>query len=222
MAVGDVRLSRRSAFSLVEILVVLAMIAVLLVALVPALKSFGGSSARKSTANILLSLIEQSRVQAIRDGRATYVVFPAAWSGSSGITDQAVLDRYFYKSAAIFEDAPDGSGTKVQVGGWKTFPSGVSLRSEIAFPAGNATSNAVWSADSFDFTPGLATGQQFPYMKFDQTGALVSPTAYAAGSPIHLRFFEGFVTGTYETATTSTNKDEVIDIAPLTGRATYL
>jgi hypothetical protein len=203
--------------------------AILLVAIAPALKSLTGSSGRKATASLLLSSIERARAQAIKDARATYVAFPGIpASGANSITDQKIVSMYFYHSLAIFEDGDPNTvnAPKVQITPWKPFPTGISLRTEISYSAANSSSNASWSASDFFFTPDPTTGgktQDFPCMKFDEAGNLIAPTAANATLPIRLRFFEGFVTnGTYEKPTTRTNKDEIIEIAPNSGRAKYV
>jgi prepilin-type N-terminal cleavage/methylation domain-containing protein len=218
---------RRRAFTLIELLVVIGIIAALLVAVVPAVNTLSKSSGRKATASLLLGVIEQARAQAIKDGRATYVVFAAQPVGSvTGVTDQKIIDRYFYHSAAIFEDDPDPTQPKVQLTPWKLFPAGISLRTEISFaappPPPVPINNANWSSGSFAFTPAGSQLQSFPYMEFDQTGMLVAPTPVDPAQPMRLRFFEGLVTGTFEKPTTQANKDEAISIADTTGRATYV
>ncbi len=203
----------------------MAIITILLVAIVPAVNTLSKSSGRKATGSLLLGAIEQARAQAIKDGRATYVVFAAQPVGSTtGVADQKIIDRYFYHSVALFEDDADPTKAKVQLTPWKVFPTGISLRTEISFPAptppATSTNNASWTSASFAFSPAGSVPQAFPNMKFDETGALVSPTPVNPGS-MRLRFFEGLVNGTSEKPTTKANKDEIITIAPVTGRATY-
>jgi hypothetical protein len=203
----------------------MGIIAILLVAIVPAVNSLSKSGGRKATASLLLGGIEQARAQAIKDGRATYLAFAAhPTDKKSAITDQKILDRYFYHSFAIFEDDVDPTKPKVQITPWKIFPTGISLRTEISFstPAGSSnSSNASWSSTDFGFAPASSAAEMFPYMKFDESGTLSAPTALNPG-PILLRFFEGFVNGTNEKPTTAQNKDEIISVAATTGRATYV
>ena len=79
----------RHAFTLLELLVVIAIVSILLVAIVPAINTISKSTGRKATVSLLLGVIEQARAQAIKDGRATYVVFAAQPVGSTtGVTDQ--------------------------------------------------------------------------------------------------------------------------------------
>jgi prepilin-type N-terminal cleavage/methylation domain-containing protein len=208
------------AFTLLELLVVIGIISVLLVAVVPAVNSLSKASGRKAAINNLLGAIEQARAVAIKDGRQTYLAFAAQPSnGNTTITDQAIIDRYFYHSYAIFEDDPaDTTKPKIQVSPWKVLPTGISLRTEISFP----TSNAAWTSTTFAFTPaGPGSTQSFPYLQFDSTGALISPNPSWSG-PIPLQIFEGSVAGTYEHPTTKANKDETINISRMTGRAEYV
>jgi len=79
-------------FTLIELLVVMGIISILLVAVIPVVNSLSKSSGRKTAVSNLLGAIEQAHSQAIKDGQATYVVFPTFTSGS-----QATLDRYHYK-----------------------------------------------------------------------------------------------------------------------------
>jgi prepilin-type N-terminal cleavage/methylation domain-containing protein len=208
----------RRTFTLLELLVVIAIISILLVAVIPAL-NFSKSSGRKSAISNLLGTIEQARAQALKDGQPTYVVFPAKpASGSSLITDKAILDRYFYHSVAIFEDEPANPATPKQITNWKTFPTGVSLRSAISW----------WSSANFTFTP-AGSPQSFPYLKFNANGEVESPTPTPAPSPtptpssVQLSVFEGFVdpTGPTDRDTSSAKFSETIQISRLTGRAEY-
>jgi prepilin-type N-terminal cleavage/methylation domain-containing protein len=214
--------SPHSAFTLLELLVVIGIISVLLVAIVPAVNSLSKSSGRKAAVSNFLTTLEQARSQAIKDGRSTYVGLAAQpTGGTTGITDQNVISRYFYHAYAIFEDDPsDSTKPKVQVTPWKLLPTGISLRTEISFPSASGTTNAVWSSTDLAFTPAGASTQKFPFLEFDATGALIAPAGANIG-PILFRLFEGSVAGTTEHPTTAANKDEVISIAPVTGRATY-
>src|SRR5438093_8880429 len=115
---------RLRAFTLVEMLVVLGMIVILLSAMIPAVTSLSKANGRKAAMANLLGGIEQARAEAINTSQATYVVFPAFGAG----TAQSTLDRYNYKSYAIFEDNAANPGSVKQVTPWKALPTGVALR----------------------------------------------------------------------------------------------
>src|SRR5881227_2342844 len=94
-----------------------------LAALVPAVTSLSKSGGRRAARNSLLGAIEQARAEAIKSGQATYVVFPTFTAGSAG-----TVERYNYKSFAIFKDNPASPNTPDQLTNWKTFPTGVAIR----------------------------------------------------------------------------------------------
>jgi prepilin-type N-terminal cleavage/methylation domain-containing protein len=114
---------RSRGFTLLELLVVMGIILIALAALVPAVTSLSKSGGRRAALNSLLGGIEQARAEAIKSSQATYVVFPAFTSGT-----QSSLDRYNYRSYAIFEDDAANPGNVKQLTDWKSFPTGVALR----------------------------------------------------------------------------------------------
>ncbi len=203
----------RRAFTLIELLVVIAIIAILLVAVMPVVTSLSKSSGRKGAISLMLGTLEQARSLAIKDGRSTYVVFPAG----TAATDPNVDSRYFCHSAAIFEEEEDpanpGTFKQKQVTEWKILPTGVSLRSDI--------SAAPWTTDiSFAFTPeGATKTEKFPYLKFNPSGQVESPAP--ANNQIQLRIFEGYVSGGTEHVTSSKDFDETIMVTTISGRSTY-
>ncbi len=197
-------------------MIVIGLIAVLLAALVPAVSSLSKSGGRKAAVGTLLGVIEQARVQAIKDGQATYVVFPTFTSGSP-----ATLDRYHYKSFAIFEDDPANSTTK-QLTNWKTLPTGVALRA-----AGTRSITALPDAATLSpvptltFTPDSTATAVFHCIKFNSNGEVEAPP-----SQVTLSVFEGSVNGGTEAITSAKDATgqnplavDSIRIARLTGRA---
>src|SRR5207245_11418999 len=153
---------RFRAFTLVEMLIVMVIILIALGALIPAVTSLSKSSGRQAATNNLIGALEQTRPEAIKSGQPTYVVFPTTLSS----TDPNLLQRYAYHSYAIFEDDPLNPGTQKPLTGWKTLPTGVSLRSAISS----------WSLASFQFTP-VGSAQSFPFLKFNVNGEVEAPVA---------------------------------------------
>src|SRR5437762_4867288 len=123
-ALAPARRGRFRAFTLVEMLVVLGMIVILLSAMIPAVTSLSKANGRKAAMANLLGGSEQARAEATNTSQATYVVFPTFGAG----TTQSSLDRYNYKSYAIFEDNTASPGSVKQVTPWKALPTGVALR----------------------------------------------------------------------------------------------
>lgn len=97
---------------------------------------------------------------------------------------------------------------------WKTLPVGISLRKAI--------SSAPWASDvAFVFTPaGASATQSFPYLRFNGNGEADVPVI-TSGS-IQVQVFEGYITGTTETATNKANFTQTIAVSPHTGRAEYI
>ena len=215
--------SRSNGFTLLELLLVIGILTLLLGALIPAVTSLSKSSGRKAGVKLLVGILEQARATAIKDGRSTYVAFAAQpTSGTTSLTDQTLIDRYFYHAFAVFEDDPAGTA-KVQITSWKILPVGISLRTEISF---DNASNGAWGTTDFVFTPAPSGSQtqQFPFIKFNANGEVVAPPARAGStstSAIPLRLFEGYVTDKIEKPTSKANMDETINLARLTGRAEY-
>ncbi len=202
----------RSAFTLLELLVVIGIIAILAVAVVPAVSSLSKSGGRKAAVGTLLGAIEQARTLAVKDGQATYLVFPDQLPGNPSAE---MRQRYAYRSFAIFEDDASNSGTVKQITSWKSLPTGVSVRSgSLSYLANNV---------NFSFTPTAATTAQFPFLKFTANGE-VDPTTTrdpaATTGTIQFGVFEGYVdsTGT-DKDTNSSHTTESIGVTRLTGRA---
>jgi prepilin-type N-terminal cleavage/methylation domain-containing protein len=202
-----------SAFTLVEMLVVIGIISVLLVAVIPAVNSLSKSNGRKAAISNLLGVIEQARAQAIKDGQPTYVVFPTFSAGT-----QATLDRYNYKSFAIFEDDPANPNTPKQLTPWKTLPTGVSLRADST--SGQAVTNlsdlAAIVTTIPPFTVDTGSTPVFRCIKFNADGGTDDPAVNFT-----LAVFEGLVNGTSETATSRPMVVETLSISHLTGRAVH-
>jgi prepilin-type N-terminal cleavage/methylation domain-containing protein len=205
-----VQFRRNRSFTLIELLVVMGVIAVLLVAIVPAVNSLSKSSGRKAAMNNLLGAIEQARTLAIKDGQATYVAFPDQIAGAN----TATVDRYSYKSYAIFEDDEANPGSVKQITPWRTLPAGVSLRS------GNLNNFAKTTA--FAFTPaGAGAAFSFPFLKFNSSGEVdPSSTPGLTTGPVQIGIFEGFVDSSGGDRDTNKSKPtENVSLDRLTGRA---
>jgi type II secretory pathway pseudopilin PulG len=205
------RSSSETGFTLIELLVVMGIIIVALAALVPAVTSLSKSGGRRAARNSLLGGIEQARAEAVKSSQATYVVFPAFTSGT-----QSTLDRYNYRSYAIFEDDAANPGNVKQLTDWKSFPTGVALRKAgidaLADPA------TLTPAVTFGFAPD-ASAAPLRCFKFNSNGEVEAPAAN-----VLLGIFEGYVNGGTEVATTKDGNGnasavEYLRVSQFTGRA---
>jgi hypothetical protein len=196
----------------------MGIILIALAALVPAVTSLSKSGGRRAALNSLLGGIEQARAEAIKSSQATYVVFPAFTSGT-----QSTLDRYNYRSYAIFEDDAANPGNVKQLTDWKSFPTGVALRAAAYTINGvdvrPLLSTALSPVPAFTFTPDLSAGAVFRCIKFNSNGEVQTP----AGNVL-LAIFEGYVNSGSEVATTKDGSGnpsavEYVMVSQFTGRA---
>jgi hypothetical protein len=193
---------------------VMGIIAIALAALVPAVTSLSKSGGRRAAINSLLGGIEQARAEAIKSGQPTYVVFPAFTSGT-----QATLDRYNYRSYAIFEDDAANPGNVKQLTDWKSFRAGVALRAAGTAALSNlADPTTLTPSVAFSFAPD-ASAAPFRCFKFNSNGEIQAPAAN-----VLLGVFEGFVNSGSEVATTkdasgNPSAVEYVMVSQYTGRA---
>jgi prepilin-type N-terminal cleavage/methylation domain-containing protein len=201
-------------FTLLELLVVMGIILIALAALVPAVTSLSKSGGRRAALNSLLGGIEQARAEAIKSSQATYVVFPAFTSGT-----QSTLDRYNYRSYAIFEDDAAIPGNVKQLTDWKSFPTGVALRAAGTAALSNLADPATLTPSvAFSFAPDTSAAP-FKCFKFNSNGEVQTP----AGNVL-LAIFEGYVNSGSEVATTKDGSGnpsavEYLMVSQFTGRA---
>jgi prepilin-type N-terminal cleavage/methylation domain-containing protein len=210
----------RRGFTLIELLVVIGIIAIMLVALIPAVNSLTKSSGRKAAIGSLVGAIEQTRANAIKTGRASYLAF-ATFSGASADT----LDRYNYRAFAIFEDDPGNASTPKQITNWNTLPKGVALRAKPGASGSLADlqdAGSLTPAVTLTFTPDRNATAVFRCLKFNETGGL---EIAAPATNVMLTVFEGRVDGAAEVVTSAKDASgepaarESLRIARLTGRA---
>ena len=131
------------------------------------------------------------------------------------------MDRYNYKSYAIFEDNAANPGSVKQVTGWKALPTGVALRAAGTAALTNLADPATLTpAPTFTFTPDTGTTPAYRCFKFNTNGEVEAPA-----SNVLLGVFEGYVSNGNEVVTSGKDGNgnpaaaEYISVAQFTGRA---
>jgi hypothetical protein len=198
----------------------MGIIAIALAALVPAVTSLSKAGGRRAARDSLLGGIEQARAEAIKSGHATYIVFPTFTTGT-----QSTLDRYNYRSYAIFEDNAASLGTVKQLTDWKSFPAGVALRKAYTINGVNCGLDSLQDpatltpAVTFNFSPDTSAAP-FRCFKFNSNGEIQAPAA-----DVRVAVFEGFVSNGSEVATGpkdasgNPSATEYFMVSQFTGRA---
>lgn len=222
----------RGAFTLVEILTVMAIVSVLLAVTAPALKGINGVGGRKAAVRTIMGTLDQARMMAISDGRATYVVF--AGRNLVGTKCDSMIGRAY----AVYQD--DVNFTPVQRSAWVYLPVGVAFKMASDF---DTLINRDLGTSDPSFTVHVPKGGndspttvQLPYVKFDPTGA-VDGTLANDSVPQHFRIlvFPGLVSNSgSETLTRAARTEngggtmsgnlllDEIRLNPATGRVRYI
>lgn len=197
------------AFTLLELMVVIAIIAIMLAAIVPAVNSLSKANGSKSAVSSVINALEQAKSLAVTSGSATYVVF----------ADQSTPDRYRNKAFIVFQD--DKNFAQVPVTKWSFLPVGVSFRPNEGILTLPSSSSALMFACPSPVGPAPAA---YPYVKFDPNGSVTAPSD---PNILFIDLFAGFVgvdgLMSYTDANQKTSqKFDAVVLARFTGRAKYV
>jgi len=205
-------LKKQSAFSLLELLAVTAILALIAGLLAPALQGLTSPAGRKGAVTIVMNTLEQARVSAIETGREVVVVF---WKKNG--TDESQPDE---QDAMLILRKNDAEAWE-PITRWIKLPRGVLFHGEdedskILYD--NSGLEAVCDT-SIDSLPGKPAKNTLGAVHFSPTGAVQLPST---SNGLRIALTEG-QRGADQTLIVNKQKDgghEIISLARYTGRAT--
>ena len=173
--------TRRTGFSLLELLVVIGVMAVMMSLLAPAVAGFSSTAGRRGAVNIVMNTFEQARVAALESGQTVYIGFADA--------DFPVEDMR-YAAFLVFRDATQEEKAEgksyVVLKKWTRLPKRISFK--------NTSGSLVGSDELKKQFTGLASelgaaqsDDQFPYLSFNASGAVAQPS-----NNLRLFLYDGF------------------------------
>jgi prepilin-type N-terminal cleavage/methylation domain-containing protein len=203
---------KQSAFSLVELLAVTAIVGMLMALAVPAISGFTSPAGRKGAVIVVMNALEQARVSAIETGRETVVLF---WK-KNGV-------------AGFPPDEPDSlmilrineAGSWESISRWVKLPNGVLFQSENTSSLILTTQADQSMLDAVPNTTAKPTASQSGAVQFTASGAIKSP--FTSSSGLYIAFAEGQRATGSDTMAVKKQKSggkEVISLARYTGRST--
>jgi prepilin-type N-terminal cleavage/methylation domain-containing protein len=193
------------AFTLTEMLVVVALVAVLTALVAPSLQGLFGVVGRRGGANTLSAALDQARLAAVENGVPAFVLFPTG----TGISNDLAWSSVIVMRA--LRDGEAGAGP-VPLTRWLRLPDGVYVEPTSLSSAVNLTTNLSGVLPKLK-NISVSGGRGF---SFDRFGRLSGAAATAA--PPELRVGEGVVTGDSLTFRPSAEDYYALSIQPLTGR----
>jgi prepilin-type N-terminal cleavage/methylation domain-containing protein len=184
------RQKKTPAFSLIEMLVVIAVIGILTALAVPAFRGLVGTSGVRGGADTLLGALDQTRAIALEKGITAYLAFPA---------------NTFSRFIILTEN---GTTPTVISPRWFKLPTGVQLSpSNITF-----TSLPTTALPQIDGSNAATPLRAIRYNRFGSIHGGAKNWSFSVG--------EGFADGTNVTLTDSTNSRAVFTAQPLVGKWT--
>jgi prepilin-type N-terminal cleavage/methylation domain-containing protein len=200
------------AFSLIELLSVMAVISLMMGLLIPSLSGFASTYGRKQGVETVMNALERARVAALQSGGDVHVIF--ARPADSILAQDALI---------VVGEPPLGSGSakKIFYTSWIKLPQGVHFRGA----ADTLALGTLPSGISSGSLPNLPSAASYSGITFNSTGQVDFPTSQS----LRLAIFEGMRTGNVETAGSGAGRAtkglaesglyDVVNIARFTGRS---
>ena len=208
-----IRKSGPGGFTVLEMMVVVALISVLLLAFLPSLQAVSQSFSRRSAVDNLLGIFERARVAAIERNRDAHVIFSNADPAFGNDLQPEKDVRYrAYRLTAETEE-----GGMEPITPWIYLPRGFCFRSEIP----SLVSPAEQNANRF-FTDYLGISvADLPGVTFTANGSIKAPATLGL---LKLFLYEGRYQNSRDTPKKSGPQSrfcDVFTVARLTGRTQW-
>ena len=191
----------RHGFTLLELMLVVALAAVLMGLVVPAIQGTLGLSGRRGGVSVTMNLVEQARLAAVENGVRTYLAF-APTTSDPGVRFNSLIVLREKKPGELM------SGSHMPMTKWIRLPQGVLY---------DGLSNMVSvTVTNFPRLEGASTTGPLRALQFDRFGRLFPRT----GSPPTFRVGEGILTGqgAGQRVTYKGENYDTISVQRLTGR----
>ena len=208
---------RVAGFSLVELLLVMAILVAMLSLAGPAIDRIAGVAGRSGAVNVLMNTFEQARVAALESATDVYVVFADRNHPDTDKRYRAFIVMRKYDPEL---DPALPPGTKyVALTKWQFLPKGISFR---RVPSSLVNSDNMTSLDlvgsGATFIGKGTLPATLPYVQFTSTGIIGQPTD---SNHLQVFIYEGFFDGSNDVATRKSggNLLEQISFSRFTGRA---
>jgi len=202
---------RTRGFSLLELLLVIAVMAIMMSLLLPAVSGFSSTAGRRGAVNILMNTFEQARVAALESGQTVYVGFA---NKNFPVDDMKFAAFVVFRTPTEEEKVTSGKDDVIVLKKWTRLPKNVAFKQVDSSLIGSQTK---------DFE-GLQYGgenlKELPYVAFNSSGAVEEPA-----SNLRVFLYEGYYANEKEILTRKNGQEgsgalfEKISLSRYTGRA---
>ena len=191
-------------FSLLEMLVVVAIMAVMMSLLLPSIAGFSSTAGRRGAVNILMNTFEQARVAALESGQTVYVGFADA---DFPVEDMKYAAFIVFREATDEEKSANANRKFVVLKKWTRLPKNISFkRVDSSLVPKTTASSTIPDIDKLKNELGSAfsawTGN-CPVVAFNSSGAVAQPA-----SNLRIYLYEGYYAGGNDNFTRNKNIQE--------------
>jgi len=206
-------------FSLLELLLVIAVMAIMMSLMLPAIAGFSSTAGRRGAVNILMSTFEQARVAALETGQTVYVGFA---DENFPVEDMRYAAFLVFRDATEEEKAANSNRKFVVLKKWTRLPKNISFKRVNSSLVPASASSAQFSSLKNEMGSAYAGwSEKMPVIAFNSSGAVDQPS-----TNLCIFLYEGYFAGGQENYTRNNDVPksaaglfEKISLSRYTGRA---